>query len=416
MQQKGGIMQIRSDEITATIDIGTTKICVIIAHAPTPGDWTILGVGHARSRGVEYGCVVHVEEAVTAIQEAVHSAEQQAGISIKAAYIGISGSHTSAYHSRGSCTISKGRITQRDVHRALYSAKQLSFAEGERILHTIPQSYIIDEQYAVHNPVGMHATHLEVDTHIITGGVTFVYNLITCCQYAGIQAKDIVLEPLASGDAVLSKDEQALGVGLLDIGGGTSDCAVYYRGTIQHTRVFPIGGTLFTHDIAICLQTSLQEAERLKREYGHIVKEQEDTECVVTSVDDRTKHTISTRALRDVIYARTHELISLFRDELKHHIPRHITLSGIVITGGGSQLYGLDELATSMLGIPCRIGTPEQHHTIPTILNTPEYATSYGLLTYALQHKDVSLDRMSGSLTQRIIRKMKSWLFTSRYQ
>lgn len=403
--------RIRADEVTVAIDIGTTKICAIIAHTKDPHNWDIIGTGHAVSRGLERGCVVNVHEAVMAIKEAVQQAEEQAGMRVESAYIGISGSHVRATQSTGIVAIQRGEIHEYDTHRVLESAKTIPLDEGEHILHAIAQEYVIDGHYHVQNPVGIHGVRLEARVHIITGGVSFVHNLVHCCQLAGVKVKDIILEPLASADAVLSDDEQALGAGLLDIGGGTADFAIYYNDTIRHTRIFPIGGTLFTNDIAVCLKTTRNEAQRLKHTYGSVLPQDAQSELVVRNIDNQTMRTISGYALGEIVHARAYELLSMVKEEMIHNIPYNITPSGIVITGGGSQLSGLDTLATQMLGMPCRIGKPQLEQNTHEHLHHPSYATSYGLLLHVLkQRKKPTLEHLSGSLTTRIFWKMKSWL------
>jgi len=403
--------RIRSDDITVTIDIGTTKICVLIAHTRSRHDWEIIGTGHAESRGLERGCVVNVQEAVAAITYALEEAQEQAGLHVESAYIGISGAHIHATTSTGMVAVQHGEIHERDTQRVIESAKTVPLDDGEQILHAIAQEYTIDGHYHVHNPTGMRGIRLEAHVHIITGGVSFVHNLVQCCTCAGIKVKDIILEPLASADAVLSKDEQALGVGLLDIGGGTADFAMYYHDTIRHTRIFPIGGTLFTNDTAVCLQTTRKEADRLKHAYGSVNPHDAPAELVIRNIDDQTMRTISGYALTEVLHARSHELIEMVGHEIQANIPRSITPSGLVITGGGSQLCGLDMLASHMLGMPCRIGYPHTQEGSNSSLHTPTFATSYGLLMHVLrQDQRPTLDQISGSLTQRIAWKMKSWL------
>lgn len=398
--------------ITA-VDVGTTKISVLIAQKLTDDSVEILGIGKSPSDGLDKGVVVDIARTVQSIRQAVQEAELMAGCSISQAYIGISGSHISSFNTHGAVPIKKLQVTQADIAAVLTVAQAVPIEEGQKVLHALPQYFMVDGKDRIINPLGLHGIRLEAVVHVITGAVASIQNLIKCCELAGVMVKDIVLEQLASADGVLSFDERALGVGVLDIGGGTSDFAVYQQGSIRYTKVFPIAGNYFTKDLAVGLRATLCDAERFKREHGCVFMcaDQEDQKLPIESVYGGDVHMISNVQAGYILQARAMELLCLLQEEIKRSSLGSIMTAGLVLTGGGALLQGMDALANKMLKIPVRIGRPRVDCAYANALNSPIYATGYGLLKYALRkNKHESMDQMEGPMVQKILIKMRSWV------
>ncbi|HVX01332.1 MAG TPA: cell division protein FtsA, partial [Candidatus Babeliaceae bacterium] len=392
------------------IDVGTTKICVLIAEQLSSQQFEIIGIGKAPSLGLARGVIVDVVAAVQSIRAAIQEAELMAGITVDSAVIGISGGHIQSFNSQGMVAIRSGQITPYDIAQAIAAAKAFPIPDGQYILHALPQFFNIDSALQVRDPLGMHGVRLEVQVHIITGGLSSVQNLVRCCEAAGVKVQDIILEPLASAQAVLSKDEQELGVGVLDIGGGTSDLALYQAGSIRHTKVFPIAGNLFTHDIAVCLRAPVPEAERLKKTFACVLS-QPNTKISALNADHDTVQEIDSEDLSAIVEARAYELLLLVHKELHDNKLLSFIPTGLVITGGGSLLQGIAPMAQQVLGIPTRIGKTRVPEHIKSSLQSPIYATGYGLLVYAQSHSKGSILELSqGSITHRIFARMKSWV------
>ena len=399
--------------IVVAIDVGTTKICVLVAHKVTDDQCEIIGIGRTPSIGLERGVIVDVGPAIQSIKTAVHEAELMAGITIESAYIGISGSHITSHNSTGMIPVKHGEIRPDDVARVIAAAQSIPLAEGEKILHVMPQLYTIDGYQTVRDPLGMHGVRLEAQVHIITGGVTSVQNLVRCCESAGVKVRDIVLEPIASAEAVLSTDERELGIGMLDIGGGTADFAVYQKGTIRHTHIFPIAGNLFTSDIALCLRTTRLDAERIKKEFATVnpTPEQLQQQIQVKSVDGEKIKTIMLRELTAVVSARSEELFLLLHHEIEKFRLVHFMPAGLVITGGGSLLNGLAEQSEKILDVPTRIGKTRTSESFQEELTNPSYATGYGLLLYALKKEKKDQESQNdGPMFNKVFWRMKSWI------
>lgn len=401
-------------EIITAIDVGTTKICVLIAHKINDHQCEIIGIGKTPSIGLERGIIVDVCPAIESIKIAVHEAELMAGISVESAYIGISGSHIQSHNSSGMIPIKNGSIREADISRVVAAAQAIPLAEGEKILHVIPQFFTIDGNQIVRDPLGMHGVRLEAQVHIITGGITSVQNLVRCCESAGVKVRDIVLEPIASAEAVLSNDERELGVGMLDIGGGTADFAVYQKGAIRHTHIFPIAGNLFTYDIALCLRITRAEAERIKREYASVLSQEKElinTTITVQNVNGEDTKNVTLHELSSIVTARSEELFLLMHHEIEIFKLSHYMPAGLVITGGGSLLRGLDQQSLQILDIPTRIGKTKITNCFQDELSNPSYATGYGLVLYALKkEKQQHVSELSGPMFNRIFMKMKSWI------
>ena len=398
--------------ITA-LDVGTTKICALVGRVLVDGSIDIIGVGKAPSEGLKKGVVVDVALTVESIRAAVKEAELMAGVSIDSVVVGISGGHIQSRNAYGAVPIERGQVTQQDIGRVIAAAKAIPLAEGQQILHVLPQFFSIDGHERLQDPLGMHGIRLETQIHIITGSMYSVQNLITCCEKAGVRVSDLVLEQLASGHAVLNEDERQLGVCMIDIGGGTSDVALYQYGSIRHTMVLPIAGNHFTNDLAVGLRTTLKEAERIKKEYGlaSMAFLCEDRAIDVEMVQGGFHHPVMLSTVTEILQARSQELLSVIHEEILGRNMAHILVSGVVLTGGGSLLDGLDEVAKEIFSVPVRVGKPRLPLASPEMLKSPIYATGYGLLLYAVEKslQEVSYDVTSTNVA-RILHRMKSWV------
>jgi len=402
-----------NDSLITAIDIGTTKICVLIARNMGNGNCEIIGIGKAPSNGLARGVVVDIAPAVESIRAAVREAELMAGVTVESAAIGISGSHIHSLNSEGMVAIKHGEVRKLDIAHVITAAKAIALPEGQQILHVLPQFFTLDNTHRVKDPIGMYAVRMEAQVHIITGSVASVQNLIRCCEMAGVKARDIILEPLASADAVLSHDEQELGVGMLDIGGGTSDFAIYQHGSIRHTRIFMIAGNLFTNDIAVCLRTTKNDAERIKKEQGLAYSPllMKNDQFSIDMVHGTDQQRIWRHELVEVIESRAQELFTLIKEEItRYHLEPYVT-AGLVLTGGGSLLLGMPELAENILGIPVRVGHPRIPATFKESLDNPMYATGYGLLVHSLKKNRSAMEHIDGPLIKQVFWRMKSWVF-----
>jgi len=400
------------ENIITSIDIGTTKICVLVARKM--GDQIeIIGIGKSPSHGLQKGVVVDIAKTINSITHAVKEAEMMAGFPIESAYIGISGAHVSSVNSIGVVPIKNGQIRQSDVDAVLEAAKAIAIPEGRQILHVLPQYFTINGSDQVQDPIGMHGVRLEVQAHIIMGSVSSVQNLVNCCQSAGVSVNDIILEQLASADAVLSEDERELGVGMIDIGGGTSDVAFYKNSAVRHTMVLPVAGNHVTNDIAIGLRIMKSEAERIKKRYGFaissLVENEELVEVEMMQGEDLQVVRLSDLVL--IIESRMRELFSLVNNEIHTYQLQPFMTNGIVLTGGGSLLTGARELAEEIFDCPVRIGKPRVLFDLVETLQSPLYATGYGLLVHILQNeKKTKMHLSEEPLTRRVLERMKSWV------
>lgn len=402
-----------TDNIIVSIDVGTTKICVLVAQSLGEGQVEIIGVGKAPSDGLKKGVVVDVAKTVHSIKSALKEAELMANIPIESASVGISGGHIQSLNSQGMVPIKKDAVTPLDVAHAIEAAQAIPIPEGTQILHVLPQYFVLDGQTRVSDPLGMHGIRLEVQAHIILGAVASVRNLVKCCEMAGVKVTDIILEQLASADAVLSYDERELGVAVLDIGGGTSDLAIYQQGSIRHTMVLPIAGNHFTNDVAVGLRTTLIDAERVKKEYGiaspHVLQEEALFEVNLVQGNDKT--IMCSSDLLRIIQPRAQEIFTLVRTEIERRNLQPFMATGLVLTGGGSLLKGMQELAHEIFKMPVRIGAPHITYNLPQSLNSPMYATAYGMLIHvAKKEQRMVMEKLDGPLVSRIFSRMKSWV------
>ena len=402
-----------NDRIWVAIDIGTTKICVLVARGTSSEHLELIGIGKSPSQGLRRGIVVDIAKTVESIRSAAAEAQLMAGISIDSAVIGISGAHIQSRNLMGAVPIKKGEVRLNDIANAMNAAQAIALPEGQQILHVLPQFFTIDGQEPVFDPLGMYGVRLEVKVHIITGSVASVQNLIKCCEMAGIKATDIVLEQLASAAAVLSDDERELGVGVLDIGGGTSDFAIYKQGGIRHTKVIPIAGNLFTSDLAICLNATLKDAERVKQEFGvvHLTSLHKESDIIIEMIHGGQQRSVHMLDLIRILQPRAQELLEMVHQEISNFNLKPLMRTGLVLTGGSSLLRGLPLLTQELLALPARVGCPRSIGVLPEALTHPMYATSYGLLLHEIHKKRQNkLLGVEGPMIKQVFSRMKSWV------
>jgi cell division protein FtsA len=369
------------------LDVGTSKIAAIVGEMMDDGAVEIIGLGEAESRGIRRGAVVNLESAVESIKKAIEDAELMAGVEIDSVHLTISGPHIKGFNSRGVIAVAgKNReITRDDVRRAIEAARAVALPTGREILHVLPQDFVIDEQDGVGAPVGMTGARLEVNVHIVTGAVSATQNLVACVNRAGISVADTVVSQLAASESVLTADEKDLGVALLDVGGGTTDLAIFERGSLWHTAVLGLGGDHFTNDIAVGLRTPIPDAEKIKRRSGcslsSLVDEEETIE--VASVGGRRPRIMARRILSEILQPRAEEIFHQAWDEIRRAGYERSLNSGIVITGGGAILEGMPEIAEQIFDLPIRRGAPSTAGGLSDHVNTPTLATAVGLVQYA---------------------------------
>ena len=406
--------QTKSNNLIVGLDIGTTKICAIAVEGDDIEALNVVGVGTAKSEGLRKGVVVNIEKTVKAIKKAVEECELMCGTQIRSVYAGIAGHHIRGQNSRGMVTVYHNRIvTDEDIRRVI-DAAQVLIPNDREVLHILPQEFIVDDQDGVQNPLGMAAARLEVNVHIVTGSVTSAQNIIKCCNQSGLDVEDIVLEPLSSSQAVLSPDEQEVGVVLVDIGGGTTDVTIYSEGSIVHTAVLALGGNHLTHDIAIGLGAPLHEAEEIKHNFGvamtSMVKEDEMIE--VPSVGGRNNRTMKKQVLASIIEDRFREIFELIAHEIEKTHFHTLMASGVVITGGTCIMPGADQLASQVLNLPVRVGFPENISGLREMIYSPKYATSVGLVRYGITSNQGKLHFAGDdtNLFHKVSRRMKDWM------
>lgn len=378
----------RSDQI-AGLDIGTTKICCVVGQVGDAGEVMVTGVGMSPSHGLKRGVVVDIEATVHAVEDSVNKAARQAGTEVTSVYVGVTGEHITSLNSKGVTAITHPdrEIKEEDVERALEQSRVIVIPPDRIILHAIPRCYSIDGQNGIKQPVGMSGTRLEVETHIVTGAQTFLQNVEKCVTRAGLALEDMVLEPLATGEAVVLPAEKNLGVALADIGGGTSDVAVFQDGEIYYAATIPVGGNHVTNDIAQLLRVSVEEAERVKIEYGCATAAGvgESESVPITQIGRTEPRLLRRRALCEIIEARMQELFQLVQKEIERSGCMESLPAGLVISGGGAQLNGALECAAGVIGMPVRLGTPVGIGGLCDTVNTPIHATAVGLVRYGAQ-------------------------------
>lgn len=372
-------------ETIAGLDIGTTKTCAVVASSG-PDGLEIIGVGEAPSTGMRKGVVTDLEETVRAIEAATEKAERMAGVHVSHVYVGVTGEHMQSTNNRGVVAVTgeEREVIGTDVRRVVDASKIINLAADRQIIHALPRHFTIDGQDGVTDPVGMSGGRLEVDTHIVTGGSTFISNVLKCVHRAGLESSAIVFEPLASSAATLNAEERQVGVVLLDIGGGTTDIAVYAEGGVIHSAVIPVGGNILTNDIALGLKTNFAAAEGVKRTYGSGLLRPDEAEQIfqVKTLDGRSTREVTSSQLRAIVMPRVLEILRLAKDNVVKHIPRDQVLSEVVVTGGGAHLRGIESTVAEVFGLPVRIGVPTAVLGLNDSIKRPEYATAVGLVLF----------------------------------
>jgi cell division protein FtsA len=372
-------------ETIAGLDIGTTKTCVVIATSGAEGV-EIIGVGEAPSTGMRKGVVTDLEATVHAIEAATEKAERMAGVHVSHVYVGVTGEHVQSTNNRGVVAVTgeDREVINNDVKRVVDASKIINLAADRQIIHSLPRHYTIDGQDGVTDPVGMSGGRLEVDTHIVTGGSSFISNVLKCVHRAGLEPVAIVFEPLASAAATLLPEEKQVGVVLLDIGGGTTDIAVYADGGVLHSATVPVGGNILSNDISLGLKTTFAEAENVKRTYGSGVSRSDEAEqsFQVKTLDGRSTREVTSSQLRSIVLPRVLEIFRLAKDNVVGRIPRDQVLSEIVLTGGTAHLRGIETTAADVFGLPVRIGVPATVAGLTDAVKQPQYATAVGLVLF----------------------------------
>jgi len=396
------------------LDVGTTKVCAIITELTSSRRRHIIGVGTSPSRGLRKGAVVNIESTVEAIKKAVGGAEAMAGVEVESVFVGVAGSHIRGVNSRGVVGVSgKGReVGPADVERALEAARGIDLAPDREIIHVLPQTFVVDDQDGVRNPIGISGARLEAEVHIVTGAVTSIQNVIRCVNRAGLTVQDIVLQPLASAEAILSADEKELGILLVDLGGGTTDLALLRDGVVWHTGVLALGGDHITNDIAVGLRTPTAEAEQLKQRDGCALtaRVREDETIEVPSVGGRKPRVLPRQILSEIIQPRVEEIFTLVARELARVGLEDAAIAGVVVTGGTSIMQGVPELAEQVFDLPVRRGMPEGVGRLADVVRSPIYATGVGLALYGARGRATPPDGSDGHLLQRVGRRMREWV------
>ncbi len=398
--------------LLVALDIGTSKIVAIVAEVTPDGALEILGLGQHPSKGLKKGVVVNIEATVTGIQRALEEAELMADVKIRDVLTGIAGSHIKSFNSHGMVAIKDKEVSQFDVDRVVETARAVNIPMDQQILHILTQEFIIDGQEDVREPVGMSGVRLEVKVHIVTGAVSAAQNIMKCVRRCGLEVRDLVLQPLASAIAVLSQDEKDLGVCLVDIGGGTTDIAVFTGGAIRHTAVIPIAGDQITNDIAMALRTPTKDAEDIKLAHGCALRQLASVNDVieVPGVGDREPRQMSRQTLAEVIEPRVEELYSLIQRELRASGFEELLSSGIVLTGGSAAMQGMVELGEEVFHMPVRLGVPSYSGGLAEVVRNPRFSTGVGLLVSGLEQKKRDEHvRLHSANFKGVFEKMASW-------
>ncbi len=405
--------KVREDKnLIVGLDIGTSKIVTIVAELLPEGTLKVIGLGQHPSRGLKKGVVINIDSTMQAIQRSIEEAELMADCKIKTVFTGIAGNHIKSLNSHGMVKIKDAEVSQMDVDRVVETARAVSLPADQQILHILTQEFIIDGQDDVREPLGMSGMKLEVKVHIVTGAVAAAQNIVKCIKRCGLEVSDLILQPLASSIAVLTEDEKELGVCLVDIGGGTTDIAVFKNGSIRHTAVIAIAGDQITNDVAVAFRTPTQSAEDIKIKYGCALRQLADAREVVEvpGVDGREARQLSIQTLAEVIEPRVVELYELVLQELRRSGMEEMIASGIVITGGSAMMRGMIELGEEIFHMPVRLGMPRYVGGLSEVVSNPRYATGVGLILMGKQQLERHLTgQMESSSVGRIFDKMKSW-------
>ena len=397
--------------IMVGLDIGTSKVVAIVAELGLEGEIDIIGIGSHPSKGLKKGVVVNIETTVESIRRAIEEAELMAGCQIEQVYAGIAGSHIRGLNSHGIVAIRDKEVFQADIERVIDAAQAVAIPADQKVLHVLPQEYVIDDQEGVKEPLGMSGVRLEAKVHLITCAVNAYQNIEKCIKKCGLEVEDIILEQLASGDAVLTEDEKDLGVCLVDIGGGTTDIAIFSEGAIRHTAVIPIAGDQVTNDIAMALRTPTPNAEEIKIKYacalGSLAQENETIK--IPSVGDRSDRDLSRQALAEVVEPRYEELFSLVQAELRRSGFEDLVAAGIVLTGGTSKIEGAIELAEEIFHMPVSLGKPKNVAGLSDIVRNPIYSTAVGLLHYGANQQTRGVAKKPKQKSDGLINQFEKW-------
>jgi cell division protein FtsA len=402
----------KKGNIIVGLDVGTTKVCAIVGEETSNGI-EIIGIGSAPSKGLRKGVVVNIESTVQSIRKAIAEAELMAGCEINRVYAGISGGHIRAFNSHGVIAVKDGEINGGDVDRVIEAAQAVAIPTDREVIHVIPQEYIIDDQEGIQEPLGMNGIRLEVKVHIVTAAVTSAQNIVKCANKAGLDVADIALQQIASSEAVLSHDEKELGVALIDIGGGTTDIAIFHGGTIKYTTVISLGGNQVTGDIAVGLRTPTSEAEKIKKKYGCALTAMTsgDEMIEVLSVGGHRPRKVSRQILGEIIEPRMEEIFDLINREVIKSGYDGLISSGIGLTGGTASMEGVVELAEQVFNLPVRRGLPKDITGLVDVVNSPMYATGVGLVMYGVNHASgTQFRRGSGNVFNKLLYSMKGWI------
>ncbi len=403
--------KLRQEEIIVGLDIGTSKIAAIVGEVSEDGI-DIIGIGTARSRGLRKGVVVNIDATVQAIQLAIREAEHMAGCDISTVYAGIAGGHIRGLNSHGIVAVKDKEIREADLARVIEAAKAVAIPMDREVLHVLPQQYIIDEQDGIRDPMGMAGVRLEAKVHLVTSSVSSAQNIVKCANRCGLHVSDIVLEPLASAEAVVEDDEKELGVALLDIGGGTTDIVIFAEGAIVHSAVLPLGGGHVTNDIAVGLRTPLEAAEAIKKKYGCCVAEMvgADELMEVPSVGGREPRTLPRRILSEIVEPRIEELFEHVRAEIVRSGYWDTIAAGVVLTGGTTNLEGFSDLAEEVLSFPARLGKPKNIGGLADVVRSPEFSTGVGLVQFGAKQLHHAVRFTPPSPDRGVWRKMRGWV------
>jgi cell division protein FtsA len=394
------------------LDIGTSKVVAIVGEISVDDEIEIIGIGSNQSRGLKKGVVVNIESTVHSIQRAIEEAELMAGCEIHSVYTGIAGSHIRSLNSHGIVAIRDNEVSYTDVDRVIDAAKAVAIPADQKILHILPQEFIIDNQEGVKEPIGMSGVRLESKVHMVTGAVSAAQNIVKCVRRCGLDVDDIILEQLASSYSVLTEDEKDLGVCMIDIGGGTTDIAVFTDGAIHHTAVIPIAGDQVTNDIAVALRTPTQHAEDIKVQYACALTQlaNNDESIEVPSVGDRPSRRLARQTLAEVVQPRYEELFTLVQAELRRSGYESLIAAGIVLTGGSSKMDGVIELAEEIFHMPVRLGIPQYVSGLSDVVKSPIYATGVGLLIFGKRQSQEGMTQIHiNDGVKGIFERMKSW-------
>ncbi len=403
----------RNQDILVGLDVGTTKICAIIGEINPEGTVDIVGLGSAPSRGLRRGVVVNIDHTVSGIKKAIEEAELMAGARADSVLAGISGGHIKGINSHGVIAIKSREVTTVDIARVVEAARAIAIPMDREVIHVQPQEFVVDDQEGIKEPIGMAGVRLEAKVHIITGAVSAAQNIMRCAHRSGLRVSELVLQQMASAEAVLLPDEKELGVALVDIGGGTTDIAVFADGSIQHTAVISVGGDQLTNDIAVGLRTPMVEAEKIKKKFGCALNTlvNRDETITVPGIGGRSPRILSRSVLADIVEPRIEEIIGLVRRELEKSNLLNMLTSGAVLTGGSVAVEGMCELSEQLLDMPVRVGLPIGISGLVDVVNSPLYATGVGLVLWGARNRGADLvsPYEAGGIMDRVVGRMKQW-------